>query len=115
MTQYLEITSNEALAEAIEASERQTVLFFKHSNTCGISTRAFNEFERYLESPESAEARNFVIVVQTAREASRELAQLVSVQHESPQAILVQQGRAVWNQSHMAIRKESLAEAVAKS
>ncbi|MGH9844570.1 MAG: monothiol bacilliredoxin BrxC family protein, partial [Blastocatellia bacterium] len=80
--------------------------------TCGISDRAFREFERYLASPESAGASNYVIIVQTAREASDDLARLTGIRHESPQAILVRAGRAVWEQSHMAIKKDSLAEAV---
>jgi bacillithiol system protein YtxJ len=114
MNPYTEITSTESLDEALDSSERQPVLFFKHSNTCGISAQAFAEFERYLASPESEAVRNCVIVVQTAREASNELARRVGIQHESPQAILVQAGQAVWDQSHLAIRKESLAVAAAK-
>lgn len=112
MQKYQEIVSTESLAEAIKSSQRETVLFFKHSVTCGISTRAFDEFQKYLESPEAAAARNYVIVVQQSREASNELARLVAVEHEPPQAIIVRNGRAVWNDSHMAIKSEKLADAV---
>ena len=112
MTKYREIVTTESLAEALESSERQTVLFFKHSATCGISDRAFNEFQKYLESPEGSLARNYVIVVQKSREASNELARLVEVEHESPQAIVVRGGRAIWNDSHFAIKSEKLADAV---
>jgi len=112
MQKYQEIVSTESLAEAIKSSERETVLFFKHSVTCGISVRAFNEFQKYLESPEASAARNYVIIVQKSREASNELARLVEVEHESPQAIIVRNGRAVWNDSHLAIKSEKLADAV---
>lgn len=112
MQKYHEIVSTDALAEAMKLSERETVLFFKHSATCGISSRAFNEFQKYLESPEAAVARNYVIVVQKSREASDELARLVGVEHESPQAIVVRSGRAVWNDSHLAIKSEKLADIV---
>ncbi len=102
----------DALAEALQGSVQQPVLFFKHSATCGISSRAFTEFQKYLATPASESVRNYVIVVQKARAASNALAQMIAVEHESPQAIIVCNGRAVWNDSHMAIKSEKLASAV---
>jgi bacillithiol system protein YtxJ len=112
MTDFQEITSTVALAEALKSSDQQPVLFFKHSNTCGISQRAFGEFERYLESPESGKVQNCLIVVQTAREVSNELARQLSIEHESPQAILVSKQQAVWNDSHLALKSETLKAAI---
>lgn len=112
---YQEITSTSALAEVIRLSGQQPVMFFKHSRTCGISDRAFREFERYLQSPESAQVRNCVIVIQLSRDVSNELARLVAVEHESPQAILVSEGRAIWNDSHLALKSPVLVDAVSKS
>jgi monothiol bacilliredoxin len=96
----------------LESSERQPVLFFKHSNTCGVSNRALGEFRRYLQAPESALVGNYLIVIQNAREVSAELARLTGVQHESPQAVIVAEGRAVWNDSHLALKCGTLIEAV---
>jgi bacillithiol system protein YtxJ len=112
MQKYHEIVSTESLAKAMKSSEDETVVFFKHSVTCGLSDRAFNEFQKYLESSEASLARNYVIVIQKSREASDELARLVEIEHESPQAIVVRNGRAVWNDSHLAIKSEKLADAV---
>ncbi|HKX33583.1 MAG TPA: bacillithiol system redox-active protein YtxJ [Blastocatellia bacterium] len=112
MSTYQEILSTETLQEVLKSSERQPVLFFKHSDTCGISEQAFREFQRYLQSPESAEIGNYVIVVQRAREVSNQLAQLVGIEHESPQAIIVSEGRAIWNDSHRALKSVALVEAV---
>lgn len=112
---YQEIASTAELAEMLKLSEQEPVLFFKHSRTCGISQRAFGEFERYLQSPESGQVRNCVIIVQTAREVSNELARQLSVQHESPQAILVRDGRAVWKDSHMALKSKAMETAVSQN
>lgn len=112
MTKFEQVPSPSALAEALKLSHHQPVLFFKHSNSCGISQRAFAEFERYLDLPESSAVHHYVIVVQTAREASNELARLLRVQHESPQAILVKDGRAVWHDSHLALKSGALKTAV---
>jgi bacillithiol system protein YtxJ len=112
---YQEITSVDALTEVLQASERQAVLFFKHSNTCGVSMRAFDEFRKYLHAPEGAQVRNCLIVIQSSRDVSDELARLTGVPHESPQAIIVSGGRAVWNDSHLAIKSGTLIEAVRQS
>lgn len=109
---YREITTAETLAAVLESSESRPVLFFKHSATCGISARALNEFRRYLETPESALVGNYLIVIQQAGEVSAELARLTGVQHESPQAVIVSAGRAVWNDSHLALKCGTLIEAV---
>jgi len=114
MTGFQEITSIPALTEVIKSSERQPALFFKHSLTCGISQRAFGEFERYLQSPESGSVQNYLIVVQTAREVCNELARVLSVEHESPQAILVNGGQAVWNDSHLALKSDALKMAISR-
>lgn len=115
MAEFQEIVSTTDLAELIRQSNEQPVLFFKHSNTCGISQRAFGEFERYLQSAESSTVRNCVIVIQTAREVSNELARLTAIQHESPQAILIRDGKVVWNDSHMALKSDALKSAVSQN
>jgi bacillithiol system protein YtxJ len=102
---------NELEAILRESAERP-VLFFKHSLTCPISSRAFSEFEQYLESPEARPTRNCLIIVQTAREVSQQLAEQLGVQHESPQAIVVRHGRAIWNESHFGIKSDRLTSAV---
>lgn len=107
---YREIGSAAGLAEVLQA--RRPVLFFKHSITCGVSTRAFKEFQQYMQAPESILVDNCLIVIQAARDVSSELARLTGVRHESPQAIIVKEGSAVWNESHLALKCETLIEAV---
>jgi bacillithiol system protein YtxJ len=112
MTTYQEIESKTRLEELIRSTREHPLLIFKHSNSCGISNRAFDEFQKYLDTPESASVGNYVIVVQHSREASNELERLTGIRHESPQAILVNKGKAVWSDSHMALKKGLLLEAL---
>src|SRR5262245_53167903 len=112
MSEYQEITSLEALEAAVDASSQAPALFFKHSDSCGLSERAYIEFEKYLASEESRSARNYLIIIQRAREVSDQLARRMGVEHESPQVIVVRDGRAVWNDSHRRLNKETLIEAV---
>ena len=106
------IESTSDLKRMLKQSAQQPILFFKHSLTCPISAQAFSEFKQYLESAESKRAHNCVIVVQSAREASQQLAELVKVEHESPQAIVVRDGRATWSESHFDITSDRLISAV---
>ena len=90
------------------------MLFFKHSTTCSISLRAFGEFQKYLESALSQHVDHALIIMQTARLVSDQLAELSGIKHESPQAILVSQGKVVWNESHFGLKSHTLAAAVAR-
>jgi bacillithiol system protein YtxJ len=53
-----------------------------------------------------------LITVQTDRAVSIEAARLLGIVHESPQAILVSNGRAVWNRSHSEITAAAINEAI---
>ena len=106
-----ELRTIEELNQTLEQSSERPVLLFKHSLTCPISARAFGEFKSFLEQADSHVSYR-LITVQTARAVSNEVAARLNVEHESPQAILVRDGREVWNASHFAINVSALAHAV---
>ncbi len=108
-----EVHTVEELDDALEESNQRPVLFFKHSLTCPISARALNELQSYLERPDSRIDYK-LITVQTAREVSDEAASKLGVTHRSPQAILVRDGRQVWNASHSEITASALDRAIRK-
>lgn len=94
----------------LESSERP-VLLFKHSLTCPISWRAFDELRSYLNNADPRVSFK-VITVQTARAVSNETASRLELEHESPQAIIVRNGRERWNASHSDITASSLDQAI---
>jgi bacillithiol system protein YtxJ len=106
-----ELHTIEDLNQAFSESVKQPVLFFKHSLTCPISSRAFSEFNSYLETADPTVSYN-LITVQTARNVSAEAASRLEIEHESPQAILVRNGRQVWNASHFGITASSIDKAI---
>ena len=108
---FKEINTVEELEGVLAESSKRPALLFKHSVACPISFRAFREFESFLESADPAVTYG-LITVQTARPVSDEAATRLSLRHETPQAILVDKGREVWNASHHDITSESLQEAV---
>lgn len=111
MESIREIRQLKELEEALAVSSKRTVLLFKHSLTCPISRRAYNELISYLEEADPEVSYN-LITVQTARPISNEIASRLGVRHESPQAILVRDGREIWNASHFAITSSSLRQAI---
>ena len=111
MDHLKELNSIQELDQAFDESRERPVLLFKHSLTCPISTRAFDEFQSYLDRADSR-ASYRLITVQRARDVSDAAAALLSLDHESPQAILVRNGREVWNASHSDITASALAEAI---
>ena len=103
---FLEIDDQAALDNLLTDSKQRPVIVFKHSNACSISARAYREMEK-------VQADVNLLVVQSARDVSRELANLTGVRHETPQVIVLRDGKAVWNASHFDVQAGAVAEALA--
>jgi thioredoxin 1 len=96
------------LDAAIAESHERPVLLFKHSRTCGISCEALDELHAHLDSADTAAAYR-VVTVQSHRPVADEIATRLGIRHETPQAILLRDGRPVWNASHFRITARQLA------
>lgn len=107
----VEMQSIQELNQALEESFERPVLLFKHSLTCPISARAFYELQAYLNKAD-ANTRYRLIKIQHSHDVSKEVTSRLQLDHQSPQAILVRNGREVWNASHSDITASSLEEAI---
>ena len=76
-----------------------------------MSAAAWTEFERFVGARPDV-ASGWIQVVRE-RQLAQAVAQRTGIRHESPQAILFVERRAVWNASHMAISFAALEEALA--
>jgi bacillithiol system protein YtxJ len=104
-TNFSPVSDAAALEELFARSHEQPVLLFKHSNACPISARAYRQMEG-VKTPVS------IVVVQQSRDVSREVEKMTGVRHETPQALVLRNGRAVWNASHFDITAETVEQAV---
>ena len=112
MSEIERVETTEELEGHIAASHDADVWFFKHSLTCGTSSAAWREFERFADAQAADRQVRFCLVeIQPSRSVSRALAEKLAVRHASPQAILVRSGEAVWQASHWSITSRALAEA----
>jgi bacillithiol system protein YtxJ len=102
MTPLAHLSDLDELEAAIAESRERPVLVFKHSRTCGISCEALDELRTHVERAEGS-ASYKLITVQSHRRVSDEAATRLGVRHETPQAILLRDGRPVWTASHFRI------------
>jgi bacillithiol system protein YtxJ len=93
-----------------ESSERP-LLLFKHSMSCGTSYEALDELIDHLKD-DRLPARYAMITVQTHRELSTAVAKRLGVRHETPQALLIHEGRVVWSASHFRVTGGALEAAI---
>ena len=108
------ITTTDALDAALTASAERTLVLFKHSTRCPISTRAHDEFLSYTGSLADDTAVDTAIVyVVEERPVSNAVAERFAIRHESPQAFVIKDGTVSWHASHDDITRESLTAAVA--
>jgi bacillithiol system protein YtxJ len=96
---------------AIEESRSRPVLLFKHSRSCGVSAEALDELTAHVEQAAGTAAYKMV-TVQSHRKVSDHMATRLGIRHETPQAILLRDGRAVWIASHFRITADALAKQV---
>ena len=99
----VELNTLDKLQAAIEESRIRPVLLFKHSTSCGISAGVFRDVKM-------VEADINIVVVQTDRHISNEIERHTGIKHESPQAIVLKNGEAVYHASHYNITLEDLNE-----
>ena len=85
-------------------------IVFKHSSRCSVSDVVRERvWEPFLTAHPDIPC--FEVLVVEHRPASNLLAEKLCVRHESPQAIVVRGGQAIWDESHLRITAEALEEA----
>jgi len=92
-------------------SSANPVLIFKHSSTCGLSAMAAEEVAEWLDTREMA-ADVYVVDVRRSRPVSQAVAERLKVRHESPQALLVQNGIVRWHRSHAGVTAAAIERAL---
>ncbi|MEM7587199.1 MAG: bacillithiol system redox-active protein YtxJ [Acidobacteriota bacterium] len=113
MAEYSRLETVAQVDDLIASSHERPVVFFKHSLTCPISGAGFKEYQAFLEQqPDDDSAIYTLIEIQNARDISNEVTQRTGVKHESPQALVMNQGEITWHASHWSIRASKLADAV---
>ncbi|MBV8327392.1 bacillithiol system redox-active protein YtxJ [Chryseobacterium sp.] len=99
---WKKIESEEDLSKALEESHQHKIAIFKHSTSCFISRTVLKNFEREIENSEK-EVQVYYLDLLAYRPISNKIAEDFGIRHESPQLIVIENGKAVNNASHQSI------------
>lgn len=99
---WKKIETESDLDAAVEHSFQQKVLIFKHSTRCFISKTVLKSFEKQMQNSDKVLAYYFLDLL-AHRDISNQIEDRFGVAHQSPQLIVLEQGKAVYNASHQSI------------
>lgn len=109
---WTELTSVGQLDELENISQSQPVFIFKHSTRCSISAASLSRLERKWDTTKAGNLRPFYLDLIANREISNAIAERYGVEHQSPQVLLIQQGKCTYDNSHFGIAFDDLLESV---
>lgn len=101
---YLEETP---LDEIEKISFEKPVAIFKHSTRCSVSRMAWNQFSNQFDI-EFEKMELYFLDLLAHRSISNEVAERFGVVHQSPQLIVIKDGKAVYDASHSDIDAQDL-------
>lgn len=94
------------LDELAAFSENKPAVIFKHSTRCSVSRMALKQFENEFDLKEEVDA--YYLDLLEHRDISNEIASRFGVYHQSPQLLLIKEGKSVYDVSHSDIDAEEL-------
>lgn len=104
---WLGLSTTEQLNDLIQNSFQKPQIIFKHSTRCGISRMVKSQFEKDY-NVETEEADLYYLDLLNYREVSHAVANKLEIVHESPQLIVVKDGKVFIGESHGAINELDL-------
>jgi len=109
---WIHLTDLEQLKAIKANSNSKPQIIFKHSTRCSISTVAYNRLQK---SEVPAGADFYYLDLLANRQISNAIAEQFHVHHESPQVLLIRNGECIYDESHMAISMDEIAEQIGQS
>ena len=98
---WISLTDLGQLNEIITLSNEKPVVIFKHSTRCIVSRTALKQFENEFDV-ETFQSNVFTYFLDLIvhRDISNEIASRFGVYHQSPQLLLIKDGKSVYDVSH---------------
>ncbi len=93
----------EQLNDIVTESADNTILIFKHSTRCNISRATLDRLERNWKDAEVPNVKPYFLDLLSHRNISNAIAEQFHVEHESPQVLIIRNGKSVYDNSHYGI------------
>ena len=94
-----EITTLDAMDSLLHSGD--SLMLFKYSPTCGISQVAQEAWSEFLATEPGVRLAQCDVVL--ARPAARGMVEMLGVAHQSPQVLVVKNGKCIGHTSHYSI------------
>lgn len=105
---WQELTSQRQVEQIREESKTKAVLIFKHSSRCSTSKLVLDRLTRKWKTEEMNHVQPYFLDLISFRDTSDFVAVEFDVPHESPQILIIENGRSVYDRSHFDIDYEQI-------
>jgi len=109
---WSELRSAHQIEEIRKESREKPILIFKYSSRCSLSQLALDRLERNWKETEMTGIKSYFLDLITYREMSNRIAHEFDVEHESPQVLIIENEKSIYDQSHMSIDYQAIKEAL---
>ncbi len=106
---FLDLESEEQLEKISEEKDPQII--FKHNTTCPISKRVLRSLKEEADTL-PADTSFYILDLLTHRNISDAITKRFSIDHQSPQLLLIKDGKCTYNRSLYNITPEETARAI---
>ncbi|MCK4562114.1 MAG: bacillithiol system redox-active protein YtxJ [Flavobacteriaceae bacterium] len=98
----VDLIEENQIEEILNLSKQKPVLLFKHSTRCGVSNMVLKRFEKKLKKEEK-EFYYFYLDLLQNRGLSNYVSEKFDIPHQSPQLIVIKEGKVSSHNSHFGI------------
>jgi bacillithiol system protein YtxJ len=102
---WINLQNESQLDEIREKSAQRPQVIFKHSTRCSTSALVKNRLER-AKQPQDIDFYYLDLI--SYRPMSNKIADTFGVHHESPQILLIRDGKCVYDESHIGISMDEI-------
>ena len=113
MLHWRDLTTEQQLNEIRELSHTVPCFIFKHSTRCSTSVMVKNRVEREWNAT-ADELPSFYLDLLRYRPVSNLITEQFGIHHESPQAIVIVNGEAIYDASHISISARDIQNAASQ-
>lgn len=106
------LTATNQLENIQAESQTHPVIIFKHSTRCSISKTTLDRLERNWKQEELPLVKPYFLDLLSYREISSRIAETFEVEHESPQVLIIHNGKSVYDRSHFEIEFTNIKNAL---
>lgn len=105
---WLDLDSAHSFKQLKEEAKDRTVIVFKHSTRCGISSSVKSRFEKNWS--ENSSLKLYLLDLIANRDLSNSIATEFGVEHQSPQIIVLNKGKVLYHASHYDINADEITD-----